>query len=84
MDVASQGLGIRATEASTLVGGPVHAVPSADPLTAKQAVDLDVRRGRTYTITKYVGVATGSDAEHPHRRAVDRLAATPRSVGTSA
>ena len=70
VDVASQGLGIRATEASTLVGGPVHAVPSTDPLTAKQAVDLDVRPGRTYTVTKYVGVATGSDSEHPHRRAL--------------
>ena len=70
VDVASQGLGIRATEASTLVGGPVHAVPSGDPLTAKQAVDLDVRPGRTYTVTKYVGVATGSDSEHPHRRAL--------------
>ena len=69
VDVASQGLGVRATEASTLVGGPVHAVASGDPMTAKQAVDLDVRPGRTYTITKYVGVATGSDSEHPHRRA---------------
>ena len=70
VDVATDGLGIRATEASTLVGGgPVHAVASGDPMTAKQAVSLDVRRGQTYTITKYVGVATGSDSERPHRRA---------------
>ena len=70
VDVASQGLDVRATEASTLVGGPVHRVASPDPLTAKQAVSLDVRRGQAYTVTKYVGVATSVDDSQPHERAV--------------
>ena len=70
VDVATQGLDVPARVASTLVGGPVLAVPSADSLTARKAVALDVQPGRTYTITKYIGVATGSDSDHPHRRAL--------------
>jgi trehalose/maltose hydrolase-like predicted phosphorylase len=70
VDVSTPGLHVHATEASTLVGGAVHRVRSSDRLTARQAVSLHVHAGRTYTVTKYVGIATGSDSRHPHRVAL--------------
>jgi trehalose/maltose hydrolase-like predicted phosphorylase len=66
VDVTTPGLHVRATEASTLVGGKVHQVPATDGLTAKQAVTLHVQAGKTYTVTKYVGIATASDTRSPH------------------
>ena len=70
VDVTTPGLHVRATEASTLVGGRVHRVKAARALTARQAVRLRVRAGRTYTVTKYVGIATASDSRRPHRVAL--------------
>lgn len=70
VDVTTRGLHVRATEASTLVGGPVHRMRAARGLTAKQAVSLRVRAGRAYTVTKYVGIATATDSRNPHRTAL--------------
>jgi trehalose/maltose hydrolase-like predicted phosphorylase len=71
VDVTTPGLHVNATEASTLVGaGRVHRVASGDGLTAKQAVSLDVRPGQTYTVTKYVGIATATDSRNPHHVAL--------------
>ena len=70
VDVSTPGLHVRATEASTLAGGPVHRVAADDGLTARQAISLPVQEGHTYTVTKYVGIATESDSRNPHRRAL--------------
>ena len=70
VDVTTPGLDVHATEASTLVGGPVRRVAASDRLTARQAVSLRVRAGHSYTVTKYVGVATATDSRDPHRVAL--------------
>ena len=71
VDVSTAGLHVRATEASTLVGGRVRPVRSSNPLTARQAVRLHVRAGHTYTLTKYVGIATASDSRRSHLVALE-------------
>ena len=70
VDVVTPGLRVHASEVSTLVGGRVHPRGSAgDPLTVRQSISRHVRRGHTYTFTKYVGIATSSDSRAPHLRA---------------
>ena len=71
VDAATEGLGVPVTVASTLVApGTVGPVAATDRLTARQAVRLAVRAGRSYEVTKYVGVATGSDSADPHQTAL--------------
>jgi trehalose/maltose hydrolase-like predicted phosphorylase len=73
VDAATDGLRVPVTVASTLVGPAgtaVRPVPGGDPLSARQSVRLPVRAGRSYELTKYVGIATGSDSANPHRVAV--------------
>jgi trehalose/maltose hydrolase-like predicted phosphorylase len=77
VDLRTRGLGVRATVASFLTGagGAPRAVPRKDRQTAAQRIRLTVRRGKTYTFTKAVGVALSTDtrAERtatPHARAL--------------
>ena len=77
VDVTTKGLHVRATEASTLAGGRVHRVAAGGKLTARQAIRLHVREGHTYTVTKFIGIATASDSRAPHAAA---LAASRREA----
>src|SRR3954454_6595106 len=76
VDVATEGLGVRATVASVLrsAGEQVKPVSLNDPQSAAQKVTLNVRSGRTYDVNKSVGIAVSTDtgeALPPHQTAVD-------------
>ncbi|MFF4605301.1 discoidin domain-containing protein [Streptomyces sp. NPDC001339] len=85
MDVAfrTDGTGVDGAVASTLRTGPgVRAATSrqaspAKGLTARQALTLDVRSGRSYDLTKYVGVDTALTSKAPRR---DATAAAQRAA----
>src|SRR5690349_4654870 len=73
LDLVTDRLGLRATEASTLTARPaaaVHGLPAGDPLSARQAVRLRVVPGHRYVVTKAVGVAVATDSADPHAAAV--------------
>src|SRR3954451_3362209 len=76
VDVATEGLGVRATVASVLrsAGEQVKPVSVTDPQSAAQKVTLNVRSGQTYDVNKSVGIAVSTDtgeALPPHQTAVD-------------
>ncbi len=67
--VRAQGTGVVAALATRLVTSATRAsvtplVP-ADPQSIGQRVSWQVRSGRTYTVTKYVGVVTSNEAADP-------------------
>jgi trehalose/maltose hydrolase-like predicted phosphorylase len=71
--LVSVGLGVSATVASTVVapkGASVTPVPSSSSLTVGQNVRFRARSGRSYTVTKAVGVAVSADSPHPYATAV--------------
>jgi trehalose/maltose hydrolase-like predicted phosphorylase len=86
VDLRTLGLGVRATVASVLVGpgpAPRAVTLGRNRLTAAQRVTVDARAGKTYTFTKYVGVAVSTDATpgsaaarlaDPRTRALDAAA----------
>jgi trehalose/maltose hydrolase-like predicted phosphorylase len=78
VDLKTQGLGVRATEASVLTGPGKRTAHSAEPLSATQSRTLDVHAGSTYTFVKAVGVAVSTDDAAPgttHDRALRAAAA---------
>ncbi|MEU5772250.1 discoidin domain-containing protein [Streptomyces venezuelae] len=87
MDVAfrTDGTKVDGAVASTLRadqgvrGGKAQQARKAQDLTARQSIDMPVRRGQSYGFTKYVGIDTGltsrtprRDATATSRRAADR------------
>jgi trehalose/maltose hydrolase-like predicted phosphorylase len=84
VDDRTLGLGVRATVASVLAGGsapPRPVAASGGPQSAAQRVTLRARTGKTYTFTKYVGVAVSTDqqtAGRPHARALRAATAEAR------
>jgi len=68
VNLSSVGLGMTATVASTVIppeGATVQPVSSSDSLTAGQDVRFRVKPGRTYEVTKAVGVAVSADSSDP-------------------
>ena len=63
VNLTTQGLHVHGTVASVLRGptGPPRAVRQADPQSAAQRVRIKVRSGKTYDVTKSVGVAVSTD-----------------------
>src|SRR3954453_21630576 len=75
VDVATEGLGVRATVASVLrsAAEQVKPVSVTDPQSAAQKVTLNVRSGQTYDVNKSVGIAVSTDTSEalpPHQTAV--------------
>ncbi|KRV49246.1 hypothetical protein AQ490_03320 [Wenjunlia vitaminophila] len=60
----AEGSGITAALASVL-RAPADAAPTTGAGDAARRIGVPVRSGRTYTVTKYVGLATSHDAAEP-------------------
>jgi trehalose/maltose hydrolase-like predicted phosphorylase len=71
---AAVGTGFRVAESSTLRFSPRlrsdRAIGLSRPQTAGERITFTARAGRTYTFTKYIGVATSRDSAHPAATAV--------------
>ena len=86
--VRTQGTGIEAAIASRLVVSPAAPAPPAEAYAAKdqsigQTLSLPVQAGRSYTVTKYVGVDDSQDSPDPVASA-ESAAASAASTGAVA
>jgi trehalose/maltose hydrolase-like predicted phosphorylase len=88
VDLTTKGLKVRATVASVLRGPSrtLRAVAQSNPQSVAQRMRVKVVRGRTYEVTKSVGVAVSTDtgtSGSAHRRAV-RAARHEAALGYTA
>lgn len=76
VDLRTRGLNVQATVASRLVGpGEPATAKVSESRSVAQRRTLRVRKGKTYTFTKYVGIAVGDGA---HRTALEAAAEEAR------
>ncbi|HEY6762140.1 MAG TPA: glycosyl hydrolase family 65 protein [Baekduia sp.] len=82
VDLTTRGLHVQATVASRLIGDGGRPKPqgTTERRSAAQRITLTAHAGKTYTFTKYVGVAVAGDVPHanPHRTALDAARAEAR------